>query len=157
MKAFFKNTTAYFNLSLIKSKVTNPTDQDYIDKTRPMVGQSPYLINAGLQHSALDNKLNFNILYNKIGRRIIQAGGIRFPSTWENPRDVIDFQVSYKVLKTKGEIKLNAGDILNQRNIVYFDYNGDKKYNGSVGHGGDETFSSYKSGRNISLSFNYTF
>ena len=154
---FFKNTIAYFNLSLIKSKVTNPTDQDFIDKTRPMVGQSPYVINAGLQHSALNNKLNFNILYNKIGRRIVQAGGIRFPSTWENPRDVLDFQVSYKVLKTKGEIKLNAGDILNQRNIVYFDYNGDKKYNGSVGNGGDETFSSYKSGRNISLSFNYTF
>lgn len=156
-EGFFKNTTAYFNLSIIKSKVTNPTDQDYIDKTRPMVGQSPYLINAGLQHSALDNKLNFNILYNKIGRRIVQAGGIRFPSTWENPRDVIDFQASYKVIKSKGEVKLNVGDILNQRNTVYFDYNGDKKYNGSVGNGGDETFSSYKSGTNISLSFNYSF
>jgi len=154
---FFKNTTAYFNLSLIKSKVTNPTDQDYIDKTRPMVGQSPYLINAGLQHSALDNKLTFNILYNKIGRRIVQAGGIRFPSTWENPRDVLDLQVSYKVLKSKGEFKLNAGDILNQRSIIYFDYNGDKKYNGSVGDGGDETMMSYKPGTNISLSFNYTF
>ncbi|MCZ4222005.1 TonB-dependent receptor [Pedobacter rhodius] len=154
---FFKNTTAYVNLSLIKSKVTNPTDQNYIDKTRPMVGQSPYVINAGLQHSALENKLNFNILYNKIGRRIVQASGINFPSTWENPRDVIDLQVSYKVLKSKGELKLNAGDILNQRSIIYFDYNGDKKYNGSVGNGGDETFSSYRSGTNISLSFNYTF
>ncbi|MFC3559717.1 TonB-dependent receptor [Pedobacter jamesrossensis] len=154
---FFKNTTAYFNLSLIKSKVTNPTDQNYIDKTRPMVGQSPYVLNAGLQHSALDNRLNFNILYNKIGRRIVQASGINFPSTWENPRDVLDLQVSYKVLKTKGEIKLNAGDILNQRSLIYFDYNGDKKYNGSVGNGGDETFSSYKPGTNISLSFNYTF
>ncbi|UKT62389.1 TonB-dependent receptor [Pedobacter mucosus] len=154
---FMKNTTAYFNLSLIKSKVNNPTDQEYIDKTRPMVGQSPYVVNAGLQHSALDNKLNFNILYNRIGRRIIQAGGIRFPSTWENPRDVLDFQVSYKVIKSRGEIKLNAGDILNQRSIIYFDYNGDKKYNGSVGNGGDETAMSYKPGTNISLSFNYSF
>ncbi|WP_240615376.1 TonB-dependent receptor [Pedobacter paludis] len=154
---FLKNTTAYFNLSLIKSKVTNPTDQNYIDKTRPMVGQSPYVINAGLQHSALDNKLNFNILYNKIGRRIIQASGINFPSTWENPRDVLDFQVSYKVLKSKGELKLNAGDILNQRSIIYFDYNGNKKYDGSVLNGGDETMMSYKPGTNISLSFNYTF
>ncbi|RDC56411.1 TonB-dependent receptor [Pedobacter chinensis] len=154
---FFKNTIAYFNLSLIKSKVTNPTDQDFIDKTRPMVGQSPYVINAGLQHSALDNKLNFNILYNKIGRRIIQAGGIRFPSTWENPRDVIDFQASYKVIKSRGEVKLNIGDILNQRSIIYFDYNNDKKYNGSIGNGGDETFSSYRTGTNVSLSFNYSF
>ncbi|MCX2574706.1 TonB-dependent receptor [Pedobacter sandarakinus] len=156
-EGFFKNTIAYFNLSLIKSKVDNPTDQNYIDKTRPMVGQSPYVINAGLQHSALDNKLNINILYNKVGRRIIQASGINFPSTWENPRDVIDFQASLKVIKAKGEIKLNVGDILNQRSIIYFDYNKDKKYNGSVGNGGDETFSAYKTGTNISLSFNYSF
>ena len=154
---FFKNTTAYFNLALIKSRVTNPDDQNYIDKVRPMVGQSPYVINAGLQHSALANKLNFNVLYNRIGRRIIQASGIRFPSTWENPRDVIDFQTSYKVIKSRGELKLNIGDILNQRNIIYFDYNGDKKYNGSVGNGGDETAQSYTPGRNISLSFNYSF
>ncbi|MBB6239510.1 TonB-dependent receptor [Pedobacter sp. AK013] len=154
---FLKNTTAYFNLSLVKSKVTNPDDQNYIDKVRPMVGQSPYVFNAGLQHSALDNKLNFSLLYNKIGRRIMQASGIVFPSTWENPRDVLDFQASYKVIKSKGEIKLNVSDILNQRSIIYFDYNGDKKYNGSLGNGGDETAMSYKPGTNISLSFNYTF
>lgn len=153
----FKNTTAYLNVAVIKSQVTNPDDQNYIDKTRPMVGQSPYVINAGLQHSALSNKLNFNLLYNRIGRRIIQASGILFPSTWENPRDVIDFQASYKVIKSKGEIKLNFGDILNQRSVIYFDYNQDKRYNGSVGNGGDETAQSYKPGTNISLSFNYSF
>lgn len=150
----FKNTTAYVNLSLIKSEVKNPDDQKYIDKTRPMVGQSPYVINAGLQHTALDNKLNLNLLYNRIGRRIIQASGINFPSTWEAPRNVIDFQVGYKVMKSKGELKLNAGDILNQRNTIYFDYNKNKQYDAA---GGDETIMSYKPGRNMSLSFTYSF
>ncbi len=149
-----KNTTAYVNFSLIKSKVKNPDDQNYIDKTRPMVGQSPYVVNAGLQHTALNNKLNFNLLYNKIGRRIIQASGINFPSTWEAPRNVFDFQMGYKVLKTKGEIKFNAGDILSERSTIYFDYNKNKKYDSN---GGDETISSYKPGTNLSLSFTYTF
>ena len=40
-----------------------------------MVGQAPYVINAGLQHSFLDNKLNFNALYNKVGRRLAVAAG----------------------------------------------------------------------------------
>lgn len=149
-----KNTLAYVNFSLIKSKVQNPDDQNYIDKTRPMVGQSPYVINAGLQHTTFNNKLNFNLLYNKIGRRIIQASGINFPSTWEAPRNVFDFQAGYKVLKNKGELKFNASDILNERSTIYFDYNKNKKYDKT---GGDETFVSYKPGTNLSLSFAYTF
>ncbi|MHA4894553.1 TonB-dependent receptor [Pedobacter sp. PWIIR3] len=153
--AIIKNTTAYVNLSLIKSTVKNPDDQNYIDKTRPMVGQSPYVINAGLQHTTLNNKANFNLLYNRIGRRIAQASGINFPSTWEAPRNVFDFQFGYKVLKSKGELKLNVGDILSERNTVYFDYNKNKKYDGNAG--GDETIFSYKPGTNISLSFNYSF
>ncbi|MBC7615296.1 MAG: carboxypeptidase-like regulatory domain-containing protein [Pedobacter sp.] len=152
--SLLKNSTAYVNLSLIKSEVKNPDDQKYIDKIRPMVGQSPYVVNAGLQHTTLNNKLNFNLLYNRIGRRIIQASGINFPSTWEAPRNVVDFQLGYKIIKTRGELKLNAGDILNERNSIYFDYNKNKKYDSNSG---DETIMSYKPGTNISLAFTYSF
>jgi TonB-dependent receptor len=149
-----KNTVAYVNLSIIKSKVQNPDDQNYIDKTRPMVGQSPYVVNAGLQHTTLNNKLNLNLLYNKIGRRIVQASGINFPSTWEAPRNVFDFQAGYKVLKNKGEIKFNVSDILSERSTIYFDYNKNKKYDTN---GGDETIMSFKPGTNLSLAFSYSF
>lgn len=146
---FLNNTTAYLNLSYVHSSVTNPTDQDYREKTRPMVGQSPYTINAGLQHSALDNKLNVNILYNRIGKRIQQAGGITFASAYEAPRNVLDAQVGYKIMKNKGEIKVNLGDILNNPVNVYFD---NKPYNQP-----NETLYRYKTGGNYSVSFNYTF
>ncbi|QIH37174.1 TonB-dependent receptor [Sphingobacterium sp. DR205] len=148
-KEFLKNTIAYLNVSLVHSKVKNPTDLEYIDKTRPMVGQSPYVINAGLQHTALDNRLNVNLLYNRIGKRITQASGMRFASTWEAPRNVLDFQVGYKVMKGKGELKLNAGDILNNAINVYYD---NKQLNLP-----NETSFKYKPGSNYSLSFNYTF
>lgn len=152
--AAYKNTVFYTNLSLIKSKVVNPAIDNLIEKERPLVGQSPYVINAGLQHSTMNNLLNFNLLYNRIGRRIANAGGQQFPSVYEAPRNVLDFQLGYKILKTKGEIKFNANDILNNSNVLYFDKDMNKKYSANSS---DETISRFKTGSNYSLSFNYAF
>ena len=149
-----KNTTFYTNLSLIKSKVKNPEIDNLVEKERPLVGQSPYVINAGLQHSALNNKLNLNLLYNRIGRRITNAGGQQFPSVYEAPRDVLDFQLGYRILKSKAEVKFNATDILNNNNTLYFDRDLNGKYSASSS---DETISRYKTGSNYSLSLNYSF
>lgn len=155
-----KNTTLYTNVAIIKSKVENPDNPLLQDKNRPMVGQAPYVVNAGLQYNLLSNKMGVNLLYNKVGRKIYKAGGQQFPSVWENPRDVIDFQLSYKV-SAKAELKFNAGDILNQRNILYFDKDNSKSYNPAPGKVNtdvsDQTISSYKPGSNYSLSFSYTF
>jgi TonB-dependent receptor len=152
---FLQKTIFYTNLSLIKSKVeTKNTGINLKDTTRPMVGQAPYIINAGLQHSFLSDKLNFNALYNRVGRKLNVAGGVLFPAIWEAPRNVVDLQLALKVIKNKGEIKFNAGDILNNRITQYYDNDTDKKYNRSKG---DETISSYKPGSNYSISFNYTF
>ncbi|ACU03052.1 MULTISPECIES: TonB-dependent receptor [Pedobacter] len=152
---FLEKTIFYTNLSLIKSKVeTNNTGINLKDTSRPMVGQAPYIINAGLQHSFLSDKLNFNALYNRVGRKLNVAGGVLFPAIWEAPRNVVDLQVALKVIKNKGEIKFNAGDILNNRITQYYDNDSDKKYNRAKG---DETISSYKPGSNYSVSFNYTF
>ncbi|MES2418468.1 MAG: TonB-dependent receptor [Bacteroidota bacterium] len=157
---FFKNTIIYANVALIKSAVENPNNPQLLEKDRPMVGQAPYVINAGIQHNLLANKMGINLLYNRVGRKIYKAGGQQFPSVWENPRDVLDFQLSYKVSKT-AELKLNAGDILNQRNVLYFDKDNSKSYNPvakSVSTStNDQTISSYKAGSNYSLSFSYNF
>ncbi|TZF86540.1 TonB-dependent receptor plug domain-containing protein (plasmid) [Pedobacter sp. BS3] len=150
---FLKNTTLYTNVSLVKSEVKNPNNPLLIEKNRPMVGQAPYVINGGLQHAFLQDKLTFNALYNRVGRRIFKAAGQLFPSMWEAPRNVIDLQLSLKVLRNKGEVKFNAGDILNEDNVLYWDKDNSKSYTG----GADETISRYKSGSNYSLSFSYTF
>ncbi|RYF09343.1 MAG: hypothetical protein EOO42_24010, partial [Flavobacteriales bacterium] len=92
--------------------------------------------------------------YNRVGRKLYVAGGVLFHSIWEQPRDVMDLQLAMKVLKNKGELKFNAGDILNQRTLFYYDNDQDKKY--SVAKG-DYTASSYKAGSNFSLAFAYTF
>lgn len=153
-KDFFKNTTVYANLSLIKSEVQNPNNPLLIDKKRPMVGQAPYVINAGIQHSFMESKYTVNVLYNRVGRRIYKAGGQNFPSVWEAPRNVLDAQFGWKILKNKAELKFNAGDILNQSSVLYFDRDLNKTYNLNSP---DETISAYKPGGNYSISFSYTF
>ena len=150
---FFKATTAYANVAITKSRVTNPAEAKNIEVTRPLVGQSPYVINAGLQHSELDNKLSINILYNRLGKRIFYAGGERFSSIYEQSRNVIDAQIGYKVLKNKGEIKLSGSDLFNEKYNFVFELDG-KPYTPS---GTGNTFRAYRPGSTYSLSFNYTF
>ncbi len=150
----FKNSTFYTNLSLIKSMVQNPVIANQIETERPLIGQSPYVINAGIQHTALNNLLNFNLLYNRSGRRIYKSGGQQFPSVYEAPRDVLDFQLGYKIMKSKAELKFNASDIFNNNNVLYFDKDLNKKYSANTS---DETISRFRTGSNYSLSFNYSF
>ncbi|TWR29492.1 outer membrane beta-barrel protein [Mucilaginibacter pallidiroseus] len=151
---FMKNTTAYANLSVNKSRVTNPDDGiDRLEKTRRLVGQSPYVVNAGITHTELDNKLSINLLFNRLGKRIFLAGGARFSSVYEMPRNVLDAQVGYKVFKNKGEFKLSATDIL--ANNYSFEYELDgKPY---IPSGPGNIFRRYNIGSTYSLSFNYTF
>lgn len=152
---FLKNTTAYTNLAIIKSNAVNPNiGLTFKEKERPLVGQAPYVINAGLQHAFLDNKLTFNALFNRVGRRLSVAAGAQFDNVWEAPRNVLDMQLGIKVLKSKGELKLNAGDILNQKATFYYDINKNKQYDPQ---NGDYTQSSFKPGSNYSFAFNYTF
>lgn len=151
---FYKNSTLFANLAITKSEIQNPNNPNLVEQKRPLVGQSPYVINAGFQHNAFHNTLSLNVLYNRLGRRIYYAGGERFPSIYESPRDVIDFQIGYKILKSKGEIKLNASDLLNQKYTFYYDYDKSKSYN--MG-GADQTFKRYKQGTTFSLILNYTF
>ncbi|ASU33066.1 TonB-dependent receptor [Mucilaginibacter xinganensis] len=151
---FFKNTTAYANLSINKSKITNPDDGiTRLEKSRQLVGQSPYVFNAGLLHTEFNNALSINVLLNRLGKRIFYAGGQRFSSIYESPRTVLDMQVGYKVLKSKGEVKLSGSDILNQKYNFTYQLNG-KPY---IPSGTGNTFRSYNTGSNYSLSFNYTF
>jgi TonB-dependent receptor len=152
LNASFKNTTLYTNVALIKSKVSDDRPEVVADGSRPMVGQAPYVINAGLMQTAYNNKITFNVLYNRVGPRISRARGAVFPSVYENSRDVIDAQISYKILKNKGEFKLNASDLLNQKTMLY--YKGStQQYDIARG----STLASYKLGSTFTLSYSQSF
>jgi TonB-dependent receptor len=150
---FLKSTTAYANIAVAKSTARNPLNSGLNLKftDRPLIGQAPYVINAGLQHNFFNNNLTFNALFNRVGQRLSIAAGGQYANVYEVPRSVIDAQLGLKAFKGKGEFKINAGDILNQRIAFYYDQNNNKKYDT-----GDYTQSSYKQGSTYTLSFTYT-
>lgn len=147
-KAWLDNLTAFANASYIDSKVLG----EGID--RPLQGQSPYLINAGLQYFSPKTAITFTSVYNRIGQRIFLVGYQGYPDIYENARDVLDFQISKRVLKSQAEIKLNVGDILNQNTVFYQNNVGATKM-AYEGDGIDRLINSYRLGSNVSLSFSY--
>jgi hypothetical protein len=90
-----------------------------------------------------------------VGNRLALVGysSLGFPDIYENPRDVIDLQISKRILNKKGEIKLAFGDILNQDFMFYENVDSKRIYNKSK----DRIFSSYKPGTTITVGFNYDF
>ena len=145
----FKNFTVQGNVSYIYNRVTGIGGGE----ARPMQGQSPYLLNASIQYDLEKHGINTTLLFNQIGRRIAFVGGDQNPAIWENPRPILDFQIGKKVLKSKGEVKLNVSDIFNQQAIFYTDINQNKKYD----DGTDAFAIKKKYGTNVSISFGYNF
>ncbi len=139
-----KNFTVQGNLSYIYNRVPS--------LGRPMQGQSPYLLNIGLQYDVPSIGLNTTLLFNQIGRRIYYVGGSDNPPVWEAPRPLLDMQIAKKVLKNRAEIKLNISDIINQEARFYHDLNDNKKYDAGI----DALAIRKKYGTNVTLSFAYT-
>lgn len=149
----FKNFTFSANASWIKSEVQVAKTVNK-DGVRPLQGQSPYLINTGIQYaSPTVNSVGFSLLYNRIGKRIWAVGNVQDKDIYENPRNVLDFQFSKKLAKGNGEFKINYSDILNNKGIFYQDANN----NGSFDKSNDYVNISEKYGSSISVSFAYTF
>ncbi|MBK7433374.1 MAG: outer membrane beta-barrel protein [Chitinophagaceae bacterium] len=119
-----KNFTLSGNLSYIHSRVKDTTGTI----NRPLQGQSPYLINFGIQYDV--EKLGFTstLLFNQIGRRILFVGNEAISDIWEAPRPLLDLQLAKKLFHNKGEIKLNISDLINSRANFYHDLDNNKKY-----------------------------
>lgn len=116
-----KNFTLQANAAYIHSRVQANIQGIEID--RPMQGQSPYLLNLGLNYDLQKHGFNATLLFNQIGERIYLVGdisaGAGAPDIYEAPRPVLDFQMAKKVLKSKGEIRVNVSDILNRTQYFY--------------------------------------
>jgi TonB-dependent receptor len=151
--SFWKNFTIYTNAALIKSKMDLSSfagQAEYVD--RPLQGQSPYLVNAGLYFTEPKTQISFNASYNVVGQRIAIAGSVQEPSVWENRRHVIDLQL-VKNFGDKFELKLNVKDLLAQDLTFFQDINKNKKYDADL----DNTWQQINFGQTISLSLKYNF
>jgi TonB-dependent receptor len=105
--------TAMLNVTLVGSKVYFEENSRYHD--RPMQGQSPYIINAGLFYRMAGGLLNAGLFYNRIGERIIglgRTGGDSInndiPDLYERSRNMVDFTIAVrlgKALELRGAVR----------------------------------------------------
>ena len=149
-----KNFTFQANAAYIYSQIKDSA----LKIDRSLQGQSPYLINLGLLYDLPKGGFNATLLFNMIGERIYLVGdissGAGTPDIYEAPRPVLDFQLAKKVLKNRGEIKLNISDILNQRQ--YFYQNADPNKSTDFQKDEDAYRFTRKFGTTFGIKFNYT-
>lgn len=110
--------------------------------TRPLQGQSPYLLNIRLLYDNFTSGTSFALLYNVFGERLSEVSGTLAPDVYEQPRHMFDVTLSKRLwggLTFKTGVK-NIFDSNVKKTIEY-----DKEY----------VFQEYSTGRTVSLGVTY--
>jgi outer membrane receptor protein involved in Fe transport len=116
------NFTLSGNGTITRSQVTvGKASLDSIT-SRPLQGQSPYILNCALSYVGDSSGLSSTISINRIGRRLAIAGSNILPEFFDKERTVIDFQIAKTFLDNKLELKFNARDLLAQDILTYLDF-----------------------------------
>ncbi|NUQ81851.1 MAG: carboxypeptidase-like regulatory domain-containing protein [Bacteroidetes bacterium] len=113
---------------------------------RPMLGQSPYVINTMLVWDREEWGSNVSLAYNRFGERIstfgIVFGSLRVDDIYEMPRDQVDLAYSQKFFE-KYSFKMNVRNLLNDETIFRFGKSGD-------------VHRSYRTGMSVSAGISYS-
>ena len=151
-----KKLSTRFTLQANGSYINSKIDDAALNVSRSLQGQSPYIINTGLLYDVVEKGFNATVLLNRIGKRIYLVGDIQAgagaPDVYENPRSLVDFQVSKKFSNNKAEIKLTISDLLNQRQIFYQNNTSNTDYDKA----NDATRFSRKFGTTYGITLNYS-
>ncbi len=145
------------NITVVKSQV-EMKEQEYearklaartgqtIEKTRAMVGQSPFIVNASMAYKSLEKGWEANLSYNVQGERLAVAGIGYNPDIFEKPFHSLNFKAGKSFGKDdRMKASLAVGNILgSKRHRVYNGYNTEST-----------TFQLFDPGRIFNLGFSY--
>ena len=143
--------SASVNLTLIESEVGIPEEElafllerdPNADSTRQLQGQSPYLVNVGINYDNIYSNTSASVFYNVFGERLDEVGIGGAPDSMEQPRGLLDFTFS-QVLWQNFNLKLSGKNLLDSEIEVLQEFKGNEFIR-----------SSYKNGRSFSLSISY--
>lgn len=93
--------TVLSNLTLIQSEIELDERNKGIQTSasRPLQGQSPYVVNMQLQYDHSTLGFSSTVLYNIVGKRITEVGTNDIPDTYEQPFGQLDFVASQRLAK----------------------------------------------------------
>lgn len=149
---FIRNFGVVFNAAYIWSKVNLGDKAQGQSENRPMMGQSPYIINSGIYYQNDSIGLQVNLLYNVIGERVVIVGSYGIPDVYEMPRNTLDLTIS-KCLWKFLEVKFGIQDILNQPYLLMQDANED----GKISRKNDQQIQSFRRGSYYTLGLGFRF
>lgn len=93
--------TLFTNATIMRSSIEiDPNAGAITNPNRSMVGQAPYVLNAGLTWSHPRSAASATILFNRVGERITEAGESPLPDIIEAPRNVLDASLRLPLLHT---------------------------------------------------------
>jgi TonB-dependent receptor len=133
IEVFFGNPSATEPDILPAELFTNPE--------RPMVNQSPYLVNSSLQYTSSSGMSGVALHYNLVGERLTQVGVRGFDDIYEETRHTIDVSLDRRLLDTI-DFKVSAEN-LTDSDIEF--------------RLGEETTLLYSPGRSYSVKATYSF
>src|SRR5690606_10762167 len=105
--------SAFANVTLMESEVRTGVPDD---EPRAMVGQAPYVVNAGLTYGGTERGLGVTVLYNVVGPRITnaRASGTQVDNVVEQPRHQLDLSIRVPV-SAGAALKLDVRNLLDAR------------------------------------------
>jgi outer membrane receptor protein involved in Fe transport len=156
--AFLQRISLVANASFIRSRVELDTtlaeNKKFALPSRPLQGQSPYVVNLGVFYQDTDAKWQVSAQYNVIGPRITFVGDLfQNPSIIELPRHVVDLAVT-KGLGQHVEVRAGVQNLLNQAVRQYYDFDRNGSINGTEN---GKAFAEYKRGVYSTLGVTYHF
>lgn len=143
--------TALANVAYIYSRVELGNRAVGQSNNRPMMGQSPFIVNLGIFYELQKQQLQISLQYNVIGKRIFAVGTAFNPDIYEMPRNSLDLTLS-KGFGKHWQIKAGVQDLLNSKMRLIQDSNRDAKITEV-----DEYIMSYREGVYVTAGFIYRF
>ncbi len=103
------------NFSWIESNIELGAANDIqTNSSRPLQGQSPYVMNLQLGYKSPDGDNEATLLYNVAGKRISQVGVFGAPDIYEQPLHVLDFNWRHALAKN-WTLKLRLRNLLDPK------------------------------------------
>ncbi len=114
MSSSLKELTLLANLTLVHSRVDLDTEQTGIQtsNSRPLAGQSPYVMNFAVDWNHEATKTRLRALYNVFGPRIAQVGSNGIPDMYEQPRHIVDLSAAQGIGEHL-DVKATVENLLN--------------------------------------------
>ncbi len=153
--SFISNNIDFnLNTSFIESKQTYSEDErllrelglregETLSGSRNLQGQSPYLINAGINLKTEKSNINSNISYNVQGKTLEVVGDGFYPDVYTKPFNSLNFTL-IKNINSKHTLTFKIKNLLNQKKESLFE-----SYNQKI----DVFFSKINQGTEFSLGY----